>query len=372
MKLIFIGNTAWGMYNFRRFVLQHFIKCNSEVIVISPEDCEFQNLLKLIGCKCYSINIEAKGNNPIKDLRMMWQIRKIMKLEKPDFCFFYTIKPNIYGSMAAASLNIPYIPVTTGLGYIFLVDNWISKIAKVLYKVAFRKAKQVWFLNQDDVDAFRKEKLVDDNKISILKGEGINVSRFEVQHNQLELSFLLVARMLWDKGVGEYVEAAKILKEKYPDVRFKLLGFLGVDNPSAISKHQMDKWIQEGYVEYLGATKDVRPYLYDVSCIVLPSYREGISFSLMEGAASGKPLIATDTVGCKELIEDEVTGFLCKLKDSEDLAEKMEKIILMPENDRIQMGLKGREKMKTEFSIDVVINKYVEAIKTQANLPKDD
>ena len=281
MKLIFTGNTAWGMYNFRKLVLQHFIKNNNEVIVISPEDQEFQNHLESIGCKCYSVNIEAKGNNPIKDLKTMWQMRKIIKQERPDCCFFYTIKPNIYGSMAAASLNIPYVPITTGLGYVFLVNNLVSKIAKILYKIAFRKAKQVWFLNQDDVDAFQKEKLVSDYKISILKGEGIDVSRFEIQHNEQELSFLLVARMLWDKGVGEFVEAAEILKKKYPIVKFKLLGFLGVDNPSAINKQQMDKWIQEGNIEYLGTTKDVRPYLYNASCIVLPSYREGISFSLM-------------------------------------------------------------------------------------------
>ena len=363
MKLVFVGNTAWGMYNFRKPVLQNFIDRKNEVIVISPLDKIFQDQLISIGCKCYTINIEAKGNNPIKDMRTMWQIRKILKKEKPDCCFFYTIKPNIYGSMAAASLNIPYIPITTGLGYVFLVDNLVSKVAKILYRIAFRKAKQVWFLNQDDVDAFKKENLIDQRKISILKGEGIDVNRFEILHEKKELSFLLVARMLWDKGVGEFVEAARILKVKYPNVKFKLLGFLGVDNPSAISKEQMDEWIREGIIEYLGTTKDVRPFLYDATCIVLPSYREGISFSLMEGAAAGKPLVATNAVGCKDIVDDGITGYLCNVKDSKDLAKQMEKIISMSEEERIQMGLKGREKMENEFGIDVVINKYVEVLK---------
>ena len=363
MKLIFVGNTAWGMYNFRKPILQHFIKEKNEVIVICPKDKNYQEHLQSIGCQCYTIEIEAKGNNPFKDMKTMWQIRKILKKEKPDCCFFYTIKPNIYGSIAAASLNIPYIPITTGLGYVFLVDNLVSRIAKFLYKIAFKKAKQVWFLNQDDVDAFKKENLIDDNKISILKGEGIDINQFEVHHTNKEISFLLVARMLWDKGVGEFVEAAKILKAKYPDTKFNLLGFLGVDNPSAISKEQMDTWIKEGNIKYLGTTNNEKPFLYDASCIVLPSYREGISFSLLEGAASGKPLVATNAVGCKDIVDDEVTGYLCKIKDSTDLAKQMEKIILMSETNRIKMGLKGREKIKNEFGIDLVIKKYVEILK---------
>ncbi len=362
MKIIFAGNTAWGMYNFRKPILQYFIQNGTEVIVICPKDKIYQEKLWSIGCKCYTIDIEAKGNNPIKDMKTMWQIRRILKKENPDCCFFYTIKPNIYGSMAAASLNIPYIPIITGLGYVFLVDNYVSKIAKFLYKIAFKRAKQVWFLNQDDVNAFKKEKLIDENKISILKGEGIDVNKFEIHHTNKEISFLLVARMLWDKGVGEFVEAAKMLKAKYPDTKFRLLGFLNVDNPSAISKEQMEEWIKEGDIEYLGTTNDVRPFLYDASCIVLPSYREGISFSLMEGAASGKPLVTTNAIGCKDIVDNEVTGYLCKLKDSIDLAKQMEKIILMPEVERIKMGLKGREKIKNEFGINLVINKYAEIL----------
>lgn len=170
--------------------------------------------------------------------------------------------------------------------------------------------------------------------------------------------------MLWDKGVGEFVEAARILKTKYPLVKFKLLGFLDVDNPNAISKAQMDKWVNEGVVEYLGTTEDVRPYLYDSTCVVLPSsYREGIPFSLMEGAAAGKPLITTNGVGCKEVVEDGVTGFLCQMKNAHSLSYCMEKIIKMPEEERRRMGMKGREKMMDEFDIHLVIQKYDKLLK---------
>lgn len=364
MKLIFIGNTAWSMYNFRCPVFEHFLAQDNEVIIASPSDKIYQQQLQSLGCKCYSIPIEAKGNNPIKDLSTIWQIRSILKKEKPDCCFFYTIKPNVYGGIAATLLGIPFVPITTGLGYVFLVDNAVSKIAKLLYKLAFRKAIQVWFLNQDDVDAFKQAKLVPNDKISILKGEGINVSRFELHNNSNKISFILVARMLWDKGVGEFVEAARVLKRKYPQVEFRLLGFLGVDNPSAISKEQMDAWVNEGSVNYLGATKDVRPFLYNSTCVVLPSYREGIPFSLMEGAAAGKPLIATDGVGCKEVVDDRLTGFLCKPKDVQSLSHCMENIIQMSEEERIQMGMRGREKMKKEFGIDLVIQKYDELLKS--------
>lgn len=365
MKLLFIGNTAWSMYNFRLPIFQYFLNKKYEVIVVSPFDSIYVPLLQSSRCKYYPVDIEAKGNNPFRDIKTMLQIRKILKKEQPDCCFFYTIKPNIYGSMAAASLNIPYIPITTGLGYVFLVDNLVSKIAKLLYKIAFKKANEVWFLNQDDATSFKQAKLIDESKINIIKGEGIDLNKFEILPHNNGISFLVQARMLWDKGIGIFVDAARILKKKYPDVKFKLLGFMGVDNPNAITENQMNEWIHEGIIEYLGSTNDVRPYIYDSTCIVLPSYyREGIPFSLMEGAAAGKPIITTDNVGCREVVEDGVTGYLCKIKDSVDLADKMEKVILMPEFERNQMGLKGREKMKNEFGIDIVINKYVEILKT--------
>lgn len=363
MKLIFAGNTAWSMYNFRRFVFQHFIKQGHEVIVLAPHDNEYQPLIASLGCKFYPIQIEGKGHNPLKDIRTILQFRKIFKKEKPDYCFFYTIKPNIYGSLAAASLHIPYIPITTGLGYIFLTNNLISKIAQTLYKVAFKKAPQIWFLNEDDANTFVCKKLIRKEQAHILKGEGIDVDYFEVHNEYTETSFLLVARMLWDKGVGEFVEAATKLKKKYPEVKFQLLGFLGVNNPNAISQEQMNKWIQEGNIEYLGSTNDVRPFLYQSSCVVLPSfYREGIPFSLMEGAAAGKPLIATNNIGCKDVIDHGITGFLVNKRDSEDLAKAMEKIILMPKEKRIDMGLKGRQKMQKEFGLPIIIKQYDQII----------
>jgi glycosyltransferase involved in cell wall biosynthesis len=171
-----------------------------------------------------------------------------------------------------------------------------------------------------------------------------------------------MARMLWDKGVGVFVDAARELKKEFPDVQFNLLGFIGVDNPSAISEKQINVWVEEGVVSYLGVTDDVRPFIANTSCVVLPSYREGIPFSLLEGAAMAKPLISTDSVGCKETIDDKITGFLCEIKNVQSLQMAMQKIILMSKDDRHKMGLAGRKKIENEFDVKNTIKKYYQAI----------
>jgi glycosyltransferase involved in cell wall biosynthesis len=289
-----------------------------------------------------------------------------MKQVMPDFCFFYTIKPNIYGSILASWMKVPYIAITTGLGYTFVNNNFTSKMAKLLYKFSFMKAPEIWFLNEDDKKTFLSEKLIKPHQAVVLRGEGVDLARFQNTFEQKEdknVSFILLARMLWDKGIGEYVEAAKIIKQKYKNVEFKLLGFIGVDNPSAIPEKQIYKWDATGIVHYLGITDDTRKYISDSSCVVLPSYyREGVPLSLLEGAAMGKPLITTNTVGCREAVDDGVTGFICALKNVRSLADAMEQIILMSDTERINMGLKGRQKMEIEFDIKIVIQQYIDTL----------
>lgn len=367
MKILFSGNTAWSMYNFRRFIFKYFIQKGYQVIVLTPKDEKYQKELQTIGCTCISISIKAKGKNPINDIITYLQFYRILKKEKPDFCFFYTIKPNIYGSMAAGKLNIPHIPVTTGLGYVFLHNNWISKIAKNLYKKAFKKASEIWFLNQEDIQTFQREELVKNKKLFLLHGEGISTQNFEVHlpsnKNLENIIFLLSARMLWDKGIKDFVEAARIIKPQYPNTRFQLLGFVDNKNPRTIPLKQIQEWEKLGYIEYLGATNDVRPYIYSSTCVVLPSYyREGVPFSLLEGAACGKPLITTNNIGCKDVVENEKNGFLCKVKDPHDLASCMEKIIRMSPLKLDEMGLYGRKKVEKEYDINLIIKEYSKRI----------
>lgn len=358
-----VGNSAWSMYNFRAGLVKGLLKAGYKVSVVAPDDEYFHKCIENFGAEFIPIKIEAKGTNPISDLRLICHFMRIFRSIKPDFIFFYTIKPNIYGSFAARFLGVAHIAVTTGLGYTFVNNNIVSKIARILYKQALKKAKEIWFLNNDDFESFSQYRLIPKSKGYVLKGEGINMERFVLGGNQTDkISFLLMARMLWDKGIGEYVEAARILKVKYPNVQFRLLGFIGVDNPSAISLEQIKLWQHEGVVEYLGSTDNVIPFIQNVSCIVLPSYREGLPITLLEGAAMCKPLVATDSIGCRDAVDDGISGFLCKIRDAMSLHDAMEKIILMTPLQRQEMGEAGRKKMEREFDEKLIIDVYFQTL----------
>lgn len=357
--LVFSGNNAWGMWNFRSILIKHFIDKGYRVTVSAPYDETYFKKFEEIGCDTYDMPIDVKGINPINDLLLILNYRKLFKKLKPDLSVTYTIKPNIYASIAAESLGIKYLPVTTGLGYTFLAEGIVPKIARILYKYAFRKAEQVWFLNKDDIASFKEAKLIADEKIVQLYGEGVDTDHFSISPLPTdEFIFLLVGRMLKDKGVIEYVDAARILKKKYSNVRFQLLGAVWLNNPTAIKEEEIRTWESKGIVEYLGHTPDVRSYMDKAMCVVLPSYREGIPCTLMEAASIGRPLVATDVPGCHEVVVDGYNGYLCDVKNAKDLAAKMEKIILMSQEERIKMGANGRQLMIDKFDIKHVIAQY--------------
>ena len=361
-RIILSGNTAWGMYNFRHKLLEHLVAEGYEVYVSAPYDETF--FKKLEDCGCYTIDmpISAKGTNPVKDLLLVVRYWSIFKRVKPFLSITYTIKPNIYGSLAAQWSGIHHLPVTTGLGYVFLTNNLTSKIAKCLYRVAFAKAPQVWFLNNDDIQTFKGLKLIADEKIKQLNGEGVDITHFaffdRASRPREIVKFLFIGRLLYDKGAQEYAEAARELRKKYPHVEFHILGNYWEDNPSAISHETLESWVKEGYIVYDGGTSDVRPYLHDADCMVLPSYREGMSCSLMEAAATGLPLVATDVPGCRELVDEGRNGFLCRARDTESLREALERFILLTTNDRIVMGQESRRKMEESFAVDKIIKQY--------------
>jgi len=364
-KIILVGNTSWSMVKFRLGLIKELINKKYEVTIVSPLDKHVVEL-KALGCKYKSIYIDNKGSNPLYDIKLVMNLKKIYKEVNPDLIIHYTIKPNIYGTIASKILGIKSIAIVTGLGYTFINDTMVSKIAKLLYRFSFKFSKKVFFINYDDKNEFIKNKLVKKDKVMSIPGEGINTDFFKedilVKENIDKMKFLLIARMLWDKGVGEYVEAANILKIKYPNVEFGLLGYLDVDNPKAITKHQMSSWVKNGNVKFYGSTDNVKSFISQSDCIVLPSYREGISMTLMESASMSKPLIASNVPGCKDLIDDGINGYLCNPKDSKDLSKKIKKILSLSDNDRKKMGEAGRKKMINEFDESIVINKYLESI----------
>lgn len=363
-KIILVANTAWSMFNFRHGLLSKLLNSGCELTVIAPND-EYSEKLRKMGCSVIDLPMAAKGVNPLQDLKIVYVLYNYYRQIKPDFIIHYTIKPNIYGSFAARLAGIPSLAVTTGLGYTFVNDNVIAKIARWLYKFAFRYPKEVWFLNEDDRQAFLEYSLVSGSKAKLLHGEGVNVSHFSpisVSSNNNRLTFLLIARMLWDKGIGEYIEAARVIKSKYPITHFQLLGACDVPNPSLISREQIGIWESEGIVEYLGTTDDVRTVIANVDCVVLPSYREGIPRTMLEAAAMAKPLIVSDAPGCKDVVINGKTGFLCKVKNRDSLAAAMELIINQSTQERVDMGVAGRNLMLQKFDERVVIKKYIDML----------
>jgi glycosyltransferase involved in cell wall biosynthesis len=256
----------------------------------------------------------------------------------------------------------------SGLGAVFIQDGWLRPLVSALYRLAFRNSNQVFFQNHDDLGLFLENNLVKVGLTDVLPGSGVNLNRFTPVDDDdrkplaLPFRFLLIARMLKDKGVVEFVNAAQLLIESGVKAEFCLLGFLDVENPAAISSEQMKEWTDQGYVKYIGVSDDVREHIASAGCIVLPSYREGTPRTLLEAAAMGKPIVTTNVVGCKEVVDHGINGFLCEVKNAEDLALKMKEMLFLSEEQRKLMGQNGRIKMEKEFDEKIVIQKYLKAI----------
>ena len=368
VKVMIAINDAWNIYNFSAGLIKSLLEKGYEVIAVAPES-EYAPRLQTLGCRFFPIPIECQGTNPGNDMLLLFRFIRMMRRERPDVFLGYTVKPNVYGSMAAKYLGIPAINTITGLGAAFTNDSFMTRIVKNLYSVSLRNSRKVFFQNEDDRHYFIESGMSNPEVADLLPGSGVDLDHFSRQAissltdgKRERFRFLLIARMLWDKGVGEYVEAARMLRTKFPHVEFCLLGFLDVQNPAAISREQIEAWVDEGTVNYLGVTDDVRPEIDNADCIVLPSYREGTPRTLLEAAAMAKPIIATDAVGCREVVEDQVTGLLCKLFDADDLARTMERLLEMSHEARLEMGSQGRAKVEEQFDEQIVIEKYLDTI----------
>lgn len=362
-KIAFIGNSSLTMHNFRINLLRSMVKQGYEVVVVAPKDSDTTSY-KSNKIRYIPVDIDCKGLNPLRDLFLMNRLRALYQKEKFDFIFHYTIKPVIYGSFAARLAGIKHISVITGLGYTFLNTGFLNKLVISLYRHSLKKAEEVWFLNEDDREVFLTNEMVNKKRTKVINGEGVNARLYQpAKKESSRIKFLFVGRMLWDKGIGEYVEASRILKKKYPNVVFEALGSLGSANPSAISREQMDEWEKEEIIKYLGETHRVIPFLSNSSCVVLPSYREGISRVLLEASAMEKPVVATNVTGCRDIVVDGYSGYLCEVRNPESLAEAMEKIIRLPKEKLEEMGKEGRGLVLEKFDEKIIIQEYVSKLK---------
>ena len=355
--IVITANTAWSIVHFRIGLINSLTKAGDRVVAIAPED-EYADR---IPCEFIPVKINRRGINPFEDIQFYFNLRKIYKRLKPFAVLHFTSKVNIYGALASRKRGICCINNISGLGSAFIGGGLVARIQKTLYRIAMRYADVIFFQNVDDANYFYQKKLAHSGQSELLPGSGIDIDKYKPKSkdNSRSFVFLMIARLIKDKGIYEYAEAARKIKEIQPNAEFRVVGFLDNSNPSAIKKSELDSWIKEGTVVFLGRKDDVRDAIAASDCVVLPSYREGTPRTLLEASSMAKPIIATDVAGCRQVVDNGKTGFLCRVRDSEDLADKMEKVMLLSEKARRDMGLKGREKMKCEYDEEIVIKKYL-------------
>ena len=370
MIIVFTANTSWYLYNFR-LNLMSSLKKQGHIIYFLASIDNYTNLLIEKGFIFKDVSLNRGITNLFKEIYSIYKIITFLKNNKINLVISYTPKVNIYSSIASVLNGNLYIPGISGLGSTFINKTLLTSFVLFLYKIFFKNSLKIYFENIDDLNYFINNKLVNSNKTVLVPGSGIDLVKFQPfpKINNLNtnlisnnFTFLLIARLLWDKGIQEYVDAAKIIIKLYPNVEFQILGFIDFNNPSSISKKQIDYWCQEGIITYLGETDDVRNYINASSCVVLPSYREGLPKSLLEAAALERPVITTDVPGCRQAVIDGITGYLCEVANSQDLADKILKFILLNTEERFKMGKAARNFVVTNFDENIVINSYINTI----------
>jgi len=364
LKILISINSSWNIYNFRLSLIKRLISEGFEVFGLAPKD-EYVYNLEDLGIPCFDININQNGINPISDLQLIRDYIQVFKKIKPDLILSYTIKPNIYGNLAAYILGIPVVNNISGLGTLFIKSTLTSLIGQELYRISLKFSSHVFFQNSVDRQLFIDKKLINNNISSVIPGSGVDTTHFKSKRTiNPGNRFLFVGRLIRDKGVIEFLEAALLVLQTYPDKQFFLAGELGCNNNTALNKLDLDYYLnQSSQIQYLGKTDDIKSLLNEVDVMVLPSYREGLSKSLIEAASMNLPIITTDVPGCRDVVEHSFNGILCQAKSITSLENAILDIILLSNESRHSMGLNGRLKVIEKFSNTIVINTYLQQIK---------
>lgn len=361
--IVLSANSDWNIANFRQGLVRGLQSAGYRVVVIAPQDPTADRRMRDLGVERIPIEIDRAGLNPLADLRLLLKYRSLLQQLKPAAYLSYTIKPNIYGSFAAASLGIPAFPNVSGLGTAFIQDGGLQALVTRLYRIGFARAPVVFFQNHEDRNLFVDRGIVRSDQVRVLPGSGVNLDTFlPAPLPDGPPIFLFIGRLLRDKGVIEYVEAARSVRRDLPGARFQLLGGVDEGNRTGIPRLQLDSWVAEGVIEYLGTTEDVRPFIAATSAVVLPSYREGLPRSLLEAAAMERPLIASDVPGCRDVVEDGVNGLLCRMSDPVSLASAMEQLANLPRARQVAMGKAGRLRVQERFSEAFVVRAYLDVL----------
>jgi glycosyltransferase involved in cell wall biosynthesis len=368
MTIALVANSTWNIYNFRLNVIDKLLAEGHKVVVIAPIDEYLEYKEKYPKVKHYSLRtLDRDSTNPFKDLLLVAELVRKYKKIKPDLILHYTNKPNIFGGVAAKIARIPSIAMVTGLGYAFIHNGWIKTITTFLYRITGSIHKKFIFENIEDRELFEDLKIIAPEQGVSIKGCGVNTTYFAPYPNGVlkpgdEVIFTFIGRLLYDKGIKEFVLAAKSIKTKYPKVSFWIVGELDLENPATVDKEDLIEWTANDIVYYHGFQRDVRPFIAKSDCIVLPSYREAIPRTITEGMAMGKPVITTDTAGCREAVDVGKNGFLVEVRDVISLHNTFEKFIQLTSDERHKMGDAGRQKALNEFDDRKIANAIYQEI----------
>jgi len=361
--ILFVANSSWNLANFRAPIIAALKDQGYKVAAGVPDD-DGAARLRDSGVETHFVDVDAQGFSPLRDSRLLIDYFKLLRRVRPAAILAFTIKPNIYASVAAARLGIPVINTISGLGTGFLSGSLLQGLVTGLYRWALGRSKRVFFHNEEDRDLFVERGIVSPAQAAVVAGSGVDLSRFrpvEKTTDQDAPVFLFVGRLLTDKGAVEFAEAASTVLQKRK-ARFRMLGALD-DHPKAAPRAVMQRHAKDGIIELLGPAEDVRPYIAEADCVVLPSYREGLPRVLLEAAAMATPVIATDVPGCRQAVDDRVTGLLCEARSAESLARAMTDFADMPAGRRLAMGTAARAKAEHEFSESGVVAAYLEELR---------
>lgn len=359
-KVLILSNSINGLYNFRRELIEELLEKAFNVVICAPTDIKTE-FFRRLGCKMIEISISRRGTNPISDIKLLSNYIQIMNTNKPDIVLTYTIKPNVYGGIACRLCGIPYIVNITGLGTAVENKGILQKITLFLYKIGTKKSKCVFFQNQENMDFMQSNNIAKSNG-KLIPGSGVNLSHFRFlgYPKSKNINFLYISRIMKQKGIDQYLHAAEFIKKKYPSVVFHVLGECEESYLEILNEYQ-----NNGIIVYHGRQDDVREFHQISHCTIHPTYYpEGMSNVLLESAACGRPIITTNRSGCREIVDDGLNGYLVEQKNYKELIKKIEKFITLSYKEKEQMGLYSRSKVEREFDRKIVINAYLEEMRS--------
>lgn len=363
MKILITANKMWNIVNFRKDLVNHLLKLGYEIHIVAPFDGHEKELSNL-GCKVTSLHMRTNSINPFHAAFCIFQFFKIINSIRPNIILSFTIMNNIFCGIPARITKTHFIPNVTGLGTAFLSGQILAKITQKLYKIALKRTKTVFFQNPADQALFNKLQIVTQEQSKLLPGSGINLNDYPenpLKENQVT-TILMASRIIKDKGVNEFLKASRKVKSLYPKCQFVLIGRYDERDKRSIDIHKLNRWCEDGIGQYLGFSNDVKSLVYGATLIVLPSYREGLPRIILEAAAIGRACVTTDAPGCRDIVEDGKTGLLCEVGNADSLSNKISQFLELPFSEKLKMGALARQKVEHEYSVDLVITKYVESI----------